>query len=240
MYAGISAVFAGAVFVNFASPVKNKYQQENHVPVVKITRPSDESSFPLNVPTGYNITVSDKEDGDSRYGEINSKEVLLQVKYFADSSKEPSSRGSLNDAQGLAIIRASNCFNCHAFSSKGIGPSFSDLVKKYAPTAVNITLVAKHVKDGSTGIWGNVTMPTHPELTYSDAQVIVDWILKKSCAEGTDYYIGAAGTFRLKPPAGAPANGVYMLTASYIDHGIKTDSTKPHLEGSDVIFVKAK
>ncbi|HVX52572.1 MAG TPA: c-type cytochrome [Chitinophagaceae bacterium] len=237
LYAAVPAIIACLAIVNTASTAKNRLQQENHAPAVKINKPKNDSSFAVNVPVGYNITVSDKEDGDSRYGERNSKEVLLQVKYTGNS-RPAVMAGKVADAEGLSLIRHSNCFNCHAFNAKGIGPSFNDIVIKYKPATANTALVAKHIKEGSTGIWGNVTMPTHPELTGKQAEIIVDWILNQSVKEGIDYYIGASGTFRLKPPPGAAPNGFYMLTASYLDHGLKADSLKPHLEGSDVVFVK--
>jgi cytochrome c len=226
---------------NIASPfIKRKLQGQNHVPVVKIIKPKNDSAFALNTLVGYSISISDREDGDSRFDEINNKEVLLQVKYLEGMANMPQTGNSgISDAKGLVLIRTSNCFNCHNFSSKGIGPSFYDIVQKYPVTPENIAAVAKRVKDGSTGIWGKVAMPTHPELTGDQAQTIVDWILHYSAAPGTDYYIGAQGVFKLKQPADATAKGVYLLTATYIDHGLKPDSAN-RLEGSDMMLVRGK
>jgi len=231
------------VIINFASPGRKRIiQPENNAPTVTIIKPKNDSTFAFNAPSVYTIAVVDKEDGDSRYDEINGKEVLLQVKYAAnyDGTAKPVYKGAIIDAPGLVLIRTNNCFNCHAFNSKGIGPSFYDIVQKYAATEANINLLAKRVKDGATGTWGKVAMPMHPELNPGQAQAIVDWILHYAAEPGIDYYVGTSGTFRLKPRHDNTANTAYILTASYIDHGIKTDSTKPHLEGCSTIVVKGK
>jgi len=224
---------------NIASPRMHFFQQGNTVPVVKILKPKTDSVFAFNAPIAYNIVVTDKEDGDSRYDELNAKEILLKVAYSAAPvNVNITNNGAITDAPGLAIMRTNNCFNCHAFNSKLIGPSFYDIVQKYTATAANIAQVGKRVKDGSTGIWGKVLMPTHPELTTAQAQTIVDWILHYAAEAGTDYYVGTLGTFKLKPQGSG--NGVYVLTASYIDHGVKADSTKPRLEGSGVMVVRGR
>src|SRR3954454_25093931 len=108
--------------------------QQNNAPVVKIVNPKNRAVVNATSPVNYSITVSDKEDGDSKYDEINVKEVLLEVKYISDTSTLAAMLQApvQNDVAGLAAIRASNCFNCHNFNSKLSGPSFDDIGKKYA------------------------------------------------------------------------------------------------------------
>lgn len=50
--------------------------QDNHPPVVKIDAPSTVSAGSA---LRYTINVSDKEDGDTKYDDINPNEILLQV-----------------------------------------------------------------------------------------------------------------------------------------------------------------
>jgi len=228
--------FALYTAINFASPHKrNKTVQENHVPVVKIISPKNESSFAADLQANYAISVSDKEDGESKYDEINTKEVLLEVKYIKDASTIPAelSNKAQNDALVLAAIRTSNCFNCHNFTGKLIGPSFYDITQKYPSTPANIALLAKRINTGSTGVWGKVPMPTHAELTKEQTQNMVKWIFQTTSNPAVNYYIGTEGNFRLKQ------KGPYILTASYIDHGLKEDSTK-RLEGEDRIVIYEK
>jgi cytochrome c len=189
---------------NFAyPPKKNKVQQENHPPVVKIITPKNNSLFYWNTQMNYTISVSDKEDGESKYEEINPKEVLLKVKYAGDGSKITAELNKIDDnSPGLTAMRMSNCFNCHNFDSKLIGPSFNEISKRYPATPSNIGLVVKRAKEGSKGVWGKVGMPAHPELTKEEIQNMVEWILKNATNPNINYYIGTEGSFRIKQPIG--------------------------------------
>src|SRR5690348_7798976 len=129
----IFLVFLFCVVKNFAAQHKI-VRQQNHAPVVKIISPTNNSSYNANAQVHYKISVSDKEDGESKYDEIEPKQVLLEVKYFNDTSKIDTANANSNDAPGLAAMKTSNCFNCHGFDNKVIGPSFSDINKKYKPT----------------------------------------------------------------------------------------------------------
>jgi cytochrome c len=225
-------IFLFCVIKNFAA--KNKIaQQQNHAPVVKIISPANNSSYNANAQVHYEISVSDKEDGESKYDEIDAKQVLLEVKYFNDTSKINTATNE-TDAPGLAAMKTSNCFNCHGFDNKVIGPSYNEINKKYKPTAANMALLEKRIKEGSTGVWGKTPMPTHPELTDAQIKNMVQWIMQNASAPNVHYYIGLEGNFSLQT---ASKNGAYVLTASYTDHGINNAS---RLEGKDAITIKLK
>jgi cytochrome c len=231
------------VLVTFAKPfIGNKTSQENHPPVVKITSPKNNDIFEPGAQVNYQISVADKEDGDSKYDEINTKEVLLEVKYLANKSKLTAvlNTTTQNDAPGLAVIRTSNCFNCHNFNSKLIGPSFYEISKRYPGTAVNTDSLMKHVRDGSSGIWGKEKMPTHPELTKEETKNAVQWILKHATDPNVNYYIGTEGSFHIKPSITPAQKGVYVLTASYTDHGLKSTPGKQKLKGQDAVVIYGK
>lgn len=231
IFISILFVFLFCVIKNFASG--SRIAQQNNAPAVKIILPVNNNSFSAGSQVHYKISVSDKEDGESKYDEINAKEVLLEVRYFNDASKANTATDE-DDATGLVALRTSNCFNCHGFDNKVIGPSFKEINKRYKPTAANMALLEKRIKNGSTGIWGKTPMPTHPELSDVQIKNMVQWIMQNVSAPGVEYYIGLEGNFNL--PA-ANKNGAYKLTASYIDHGINNAS---RLEGSNVVFIKVK
>jgi cytochrome c len=228
----ITLVFLFCVVRNFASENKIK-QQQNHAPVVKIIAPLNNNSFNAGTQVHYEINISDKEDGESKYDEIDAKQVLLEVKYFKDASKINAAING-NDAPGLAAMKTSNCFNCHGFDNKVTGPSFNEINKKYKPTAANIALLEKRIKNGSTGVWGKTPMPTHPELNGAQIKNMVQWITQNASAPNVHYYIGLEGNFNIET---ANKNGAYALTASYTDYGI---NNAERLEGRDMIIIKAK
>lgn len=213
--------------------------QENQAPVVKLIKPSANADISAGVPLNYEISVADKEDGNSKYDEINIKEVLLELRYFKDKSKASAfvAKGMQADEQGLAVIRTSNCFSCHNFNSKAMGPSFDEVQRKYPSTKINIDTLTKRINAGSTGFWGKEKMPSHPELTQQQIRSAVEWILKNSNKVDANYFIGLNGVV---PAAYLKSPGTYVLTASYIDHGLKTDPGKQRLKGQDVVILTAK
>ncbi|HEX3385234.1 MAG TPA: c-type cytochrome, partial [Mucilaginibacter sp.] len=176
------------------------YQQQNHAPVVKISLPANNASFSAGSPISYQVSVSDKEDGDTKYDEINVKEILLQVSYVKDKKKMTTILKSPvgDDAQGLAIITRSNCFNCHNFNSKSTGPSFFDICKHYPPTKANIDSLVSRIKKGSSGLWpGKEKMPAHPELTDDEIRSTVQWVFKNATDPNTTYYNSTPGVIRI-------------------------------------------
>ncbi|MGN6641342.1 MAG: c-type cytochrome [Mucilaginibacter sp.] len=237
-YLGVFSTLMLCVLVNFAGSPAKKTQQENQPPVVKIVNPKNNSSFDWDTPISYSITVSDKEDGESKFNEINAKEVLLEVKY-AGNKPAAMSKNIQPEEPGLALMRTSNCFNCHNFNSKSLGPSFNDVCKKYPVTKANIDTMVKRIKEGSSGHWeGREKMPSHPELTVNEIKSTVQWILKHAADPNESYYIGTEGVFRIKQTK-LNQKGTYILTASYTDHGLKNVPGK-RLVGRDVITIQSK
>lgn len=175
--------------------------QQNSPPVVRINVSGTGVTVPVNTTIRYSISVSDNEDGDTKYNEIVPNEILLRVSSGADTSKE--------ERMILHSMMASNCMNCHAFTSNLIGPSFSDISNRYF-SSPNTAEIIKHVREGSKGIWGDIVMPTHHELSVEETGKMVKWILKFNERKNVQYYLGNEGSFRVEKPV--------VLTASYLDH----------------------
>jgi len=68
------------------------------------------------------------------------------------------------------------CTACHAVDHKVVGPSFQDVAAKYRGKDVEATLVEK-VKNGGSGVWGQIPMPPNPQVPDPDLHAIVKWIL---------------------------------------------------------------
>jgi cytochrome c len=212
----------------------NLKPQENNPPVVKIISPQNSSMYDSNAPVIYKIVVSDKEDGDSKFDEINAKEVLLEVRRLTKSKSAPN-KGVQYDP-GLTVIMTSNCINCHNFNSKSIGPSFYEINKRYPITKTNTDTLIKRIREGSSGLWsGKEKMPTHHELTIPETKSAVQWILKNAADPNVNYYTGLEGFFQINPAT----KGTYILTASYTDHGLK-DVPGKRLRATDVVTIQSK
>jgi len=101
-----------------------------------------------------------------------------QTKKTGKGAKPASSVLSPADvAQGKALITKSDCFACHTPTEKLVGPAYSDVAKKYPATQANVTMLAKKVIKGGSGVWGEIPMAPHPSVTQADAEKIVKYIL---------------------------------------------------------------
>jgi cytochrome c len=214
------------------------YAQGNNPPAIKIISPLDKSTVELNSSIQYRIKVSDKEDGESEFDEIASNEVFLEVRYVQDAVKKSVSAISTVDPNGLTVMKKSNCFNCHAFNGKLIAPSFYEIAKRYAVTDSNRELLAKRIREGSGGVWGTASMPSHVEIKYIEATEIINWIFKNALDPNLNYYTGLEGTVKIKT-AGNNQKGAFVLSATYSDHGTKKIPLE-NLSTRDVIVVYIK
>jgi cytochrome c len=68
------------------------------------------------------------------------------------------------------------CTACHAVDHKVVGPSFQDVAAKYRGKDVEAALVEK-VKNGGSGVWGQIPMTPNPQVPDPDLHAIVKWIL---------------------------------------------------------------
>ncbi len=75
------------------------------------------------------------------------------------------------------LAKARNCTACHAADKKVLGPAFKDIAIKYASDKDAAVKLAKKVREGGVGVWGQVPMPANPQVTADEAGVLVKWIL---------------------------------------------------------------
>lgn len=214
---------------------------KNKPPVVKILSPENNTSVEPDALIRYAISVSDEEDGKSEFQEIASQEVFLEITYQPDSSKAADhlATHSKNVAEppGLTLIKTSDCFNCHAIKNKGQGPPFAEIAKRYPDNPTTIETLAMRVINGNTGIWGNAAMPPHAGITEQQARHIIQWILKNAGDPNHDLYAGIEGSFRTR--AQSQVGGLYILTATYLDHGLK-EMPQLRQSGRHTIVLKGK
>jgi cytochrome c len=218
----------------------------NHPPTVKIVSPKT-GTFEENAQVRYEIEVSDPEDGESKFQEINSAEVLLIVRHFSNpvAAEDAMNRAIADDPPGLGTLRTSDCLNCHAFDARLIGPSFADIRKRYPYSQANVDSLSRHILQGTSGGWGSIKMPSHPELTMETAAACVTWLLKTAADPETNYYTGTEGSFRVTIPPDSEAKdkakdkGILVLIASYTDHGLKDDPNQ-RMQGRDAIRIRIR
>lgn len=80
--------------------------------------------------------------------------------------------------KGLALVAKSKCLQCHAVNETITGPPYREIGKKYStyPDTI-VTHLAKKVISGGNGVWGQIYMTPHPDLSMADAEAMVRYVL---------------------------------------------------------------
>lgn len=81
--------------------------------------------------------------------------------------------------KGLAIVSESKnlCLTCHKIEEKVQGPAYRDVANKYENTEENVKKLAEKVKNGGSGVWGEIPMPANAAISLEDAEAAVRYIL---------------------------------------------------------------
>jgi cytochrome c len=77
--------------------------------------------------------------------------------------------------KGLQLVSGHDCLSCHTVSEKLLGPSYRSIADKYDSSAVK-SLAQKIIKGGQ-GVWGQVPMTPHPQVSQADAEQMVKYVL---------------------------------------------------------------
>jgi cytochrome c len=80
-------------------------------------------------------------------------------------------------SQGELLVKASDCKTCHHSVNKIIGPSHTDVAKKYEFTRANVEMLAGKIIKGGTGVWGEVPMSAHADISQADAEKMAQYVL---------------------------------------------------------------
>ncbi len=143
----------------------------NSEPVVRFVKPQEGDFFTAGQHVKYQVEVHDAEDGDSSAApvEFGARTLVSAVWKSGDNkgnSIEP----------GLALMKQSDCFNCHAVEQQIVGPPLLKVAEKYRDQAGAEEASVQRVSKGSTGVWGQVGMLPHPQHTEDELHLMVRWI----------------------------------------------------------------
>ena len=205
----------------------------NSRPEVAIAIEGGSSSFYVpGQSVNYEVSVKDAEGG-----EIDPNHIFVSVDYLEGMDKQSMSLGHQQVSAvitGKALTQSMDCKTCHKEADASIGPNYLDVAKKYKDDKKALTYLQKKIAQGGSGVWGDVTMPAHPNVTKEDTRQIATYILS----------LNGNGTMKPSlPPKGsvkAQATGadeVMILTASYTDGG--AEGTIP-LTGSTSVTLSKK
>ena len=76
---------------------------------------------------------------------------------------------ALSSSPALAsmdLAKAKNCTACHAVDKKLVGPAYKEVAKKYAADKGAEAKLAKKIREGGTGVWGQISVDEELGMVY--------------------------------------------------------------------------
>jgi len=189
---------------------------------IEITKGNASYFFPKN-PISYNVKVSDKEDGIVGKG-ISPANVKVDIRYVSDAAilkNETAKSIPSSFAEGQRLIALSDCKSCHAPNKKIIGPAYASVSQKYKNSSTALSRLTEKVINGGNGVWGNVAMAAHPQLSKKDAGEMIKYILSLSNAQSKTASLPLKGSYSPKLPDTTAEKSVVVISARYTDKGAK-------------------
>jgi cytochrome c len=102
---------------------------------------------------------------------------------------------------------------------KSIGPAYVDVARKYHDDSTATARLVRKIREGSTGVWGKVTMPMHPTLSDEQTSAMVAYILSLADRKTSAPSLPDRGAYVPPVGSGDAPKGVLVLRAAYTDRG---------------------
>ena len=75
------------------------------------------------------------------------------------------------------LVVKKNCLACHQLDKRKYGPNFKEIAAKYADQKNAAEKLAKKIRRGGTGVWGQDVMPAQPQVSAAEALVLAQYVL---------------------------------------------------------------
>lgn len=96
------------------------------------------------------------------------------------------------------LMKAGDCFSCHAVDHQVVGPAYNAIAKRYEGQSDAVTKLSAKIRDGGSG------MTPHPKLTDAQRQEMATWILAQA-GSATNAAPGESKTYPYKLKDGSTA-----------------------------------
>ncbi|HXG49224.1 MAG TPA: carbohydrate-binding protein, partial [Methylomirabilota bacterium] len=184
----------------------------NTPPEVRFLEPQDGDFFTPGRPVPYRLLIRDAEEGSSA-----DYEELFETRTFVTANWARGDGRAEDVEPGLALMKQSDCFNCHAVDQKIVGPPFLEVAARYRGQAEALEATVGRVIQGSSGVWGDVPMLPHESLHPDQVRMMVRWVFDlKPGQAGANIIRGLIG--QLQPPKDDKLR-LGLIEASYADGG---------------------
>ncbi len=188
----------------------------NSRPEVKIDIIGGNSSFFLpGQSVEYTATVTDP-DGNEKVIEDN---IFVSVDYLEQVDNEEAYLGHQEasvTATGKALTQSMDCKACHKEAEASVGPKYIDVAQKYKNKSGAMAYLQGKIESGGSGVWGEVMMPAHPNMTKDESRQIVSYILSLADDGANNKSLPAKGKVKAEPKN---PGQLMRITATYTDEG---------------------
>ena len=75
------------------------------------------------------------------------------------------------------LVVKKNCLACHQIDKRKYGPNFKEVAAKYAEQKNAAEVLAKKIRRGGTGVWGQDVMPPQPQVSAAEARTLAKYVL---------------------------------------------------------------
>ncbi len=77
----------------------------------------------------------------------------------------------------MELITKKNCLACHQVDKRKYGPNFKEVAVRYADQKNAVEVLARKIRRGGTGVWGQDIMPPQPQVSDKEARAIASYVL---------------------------------------------------------------
>ena len=109
------------------------------------------------------------------------KQHLIRVAVVGLFAFAGSALAAIDDKTANGLMGKAQCTACHNVEQKLVGPAFKEVAQKHKDDKGAVAALVKKVREGGTGVYGQIPMPPNPKNKISDADLknLVEWILSK-------------------------------------------------------------
>ncbi|MDO5979515.1 ThuA domain-containing protein [Flavivirga spongiicola] len=211
----------------------------NDPPELTIQIDPENTSFWDYKKVNYTVTVTDKQDGSTTDGSIDTNKIKVTLDYIPEGNdliKATLGHQQNTVPEGRKLIDGSDCKACHAEKEKVNGPSYIEIAEKYTSDDAGY-LISKVIK-GGTGVWGETMMSAHPQLNQGEVEKMIKYILSlKPDNTPAKKQLPIKGSITFDKHIGSKNEGMYVLMASYLDNG-NEDQPESKLSTREQIIFK--
>ncbi len=117
------------------------------------------------------VACQSNKPTDNIVTDVNTNAIIPQI------STDSNSKATDSKSSAEILMEKSDCYTCHSMDTKLIGPSFIEISEKYKNTKDDVQKLSDKIINGGSGVWGEVPMQAHSQMSKEDAAEMVKFIL---------------------------------------------------------------